>query len=79
MGLRGFISFVILSKGRTRTALFVGVLFGPFRAQISLILLVSVGRCWCLFWLLHSIHIVLRCVDQGETYHQIASHMSRWS
>ena len=37
------------AKGRTRTTLFVGVLFAPFRAQIPLILLMSVGRCWCLF------------------------------
>ena len=32
-----------------RTTLFVGVLCGPFRAQIPLCLLVSVGRCWRMF------------------------------
>jgi hypothetical protein len=37
------------AKGRTRTTLFVVVLCRPFRAQISLILLMSVGRCWCVF------------------------------
>ena len=40
------------AKGRTRTALFVGVLCGPFRAQISSILLVGVGHCWRLFVLI---------------------------
>ena len=40
------------AKGRTRTTLFVGVLFGPFRAQIASILLVGVGHCLCLFVLI---------------------------
>jgi hypothetical protein len=37
------------AKGRTRADLFVGVLCGPFRAQISSTLLVHVGHCLCLF------------------------------
>jgi hypothetical protein len=32
-----------------RVDLFVGILFGPFRAQISSTLLVNVGHCLCLF------------------------------
>ncbi len=40
---------VVGAKGRTRSCLFVGVLFGPFRAQISSTLLVHVGHCLCLF------------------------------
>jgi len=37
------------AKGRTRKGLFVGVLFGPFRAQIFSIVLVGVGHFLCLF------------------------------
>ncbi len=37
------------AKGRTRTGLFVGVLFGPFRAQIFSIVFVGVGHFLCLF------------------------------
>jgi hypothetical protein len=37
------------AKGRTRTGLFVGVLFGPFRAQIFSLVFVGVGHFLCLF------------------------------
>ena len=47
------------AKGRTRTALFVDVLCGPFRAQISSILLVGVGHCLRLFVLIVALIVAL--------------------
>ena len=50
----------------------------PFVLKLPLVYwLVVVVVCVCLFWLLHPIHTVLRCVDQGETYRQIASHLHK--
>jgi len=37
------------AKGRTRITLFVGVLFGPFGAQIASVVLAGVGHCLCVF------------------------------
>ena len=47
------------AKGRTRTGLFVGVLFGPFHAQISTLLLVGVGHFFCLFVLIVALIVAL--------------------
>ena len=47
------------AKGRTRTALFVGVLCDPFRAQISSRLLVGVGHCVWLFVLVVALVVAL--------------------
>jgi hypothetical protein len=47
------------AKGRTRTALFVSVLCGPFRAQISSRFLVGVGRCLYLFVLVVALVVAL--------------------
>lgn len=53
------------AKGRTRTTLFVVVLCRPFRAPISLIVLMSVGRCWCVFVL--DVALVVALDSYGAT------------
>jgi len=47
------------AKGRTRAGLFVDVLFGPSRAQISSTLLVHVGHCLCVFVLVVALIVAL--------------------
>ncbi|SRR5258706_7080784 len=61
------------------------VLCDPFRAQISLILLISVGRCWCLFILVVALVVALDSYSATfvvlirEDLSPNSSHMSRWS
>ena len=50
---------LVVAKGRTRTSLFVVALFGPFRAQISSLLLVGVGLFLFLFALVVALIVAL--------------------
>ena len=55
------------AKGRRRTALFVVVLCGPFRAQIASRLLIGVGHFSCLFVLVVALVVALDSyVAEGE-------------
>jgi hypothetical protein len=65
------------AKGRTRTALCVGVLFGPSCAQGSSVLLVSVGHRLCVFFLVVALIVALgrSAVTRLDVY-WTASHLS---